>query len=287
MGMRTKNIKPKKSGGKRKTRKSNTKFRKTRSKKQKGSGATCSRLGQCNTDQNNIEDQNSKDDHLRYVIEEKNAAYVKISLDEGANPNIMITDEHVQQPEPVPAIIYAARHIEPSTTILELLVEHGASVEGVVLRPLIEASEWGNLPAVRFLLDKGANINATTGSGVTAIGYAILNEDIPMIKLMLEKRKGEIDLNYTLFGVEHVNMIDEAAIENDTDPEVIKILKKYEIEQKLPKLLERQKDRTKLAWALREKDVGNIGDRTMPYNLRHKIGENLGGGKRKSKKSRK
>ena len=72
MGMRTKNIKPKKSGGKRKTRKSNTKFRKTRSKKQKGSGATCSRLGQCNTDQNNIEDQNSKDDHLRYVIEEKN-----------------------------------------------------------------------------------------------------------------------------------------------------------------------------------------------------------------------
>ena len=65
------------------------------------------------------------------------------------------------------------------------------------------------------------------------------------------------------------------------------ILKKYEIEQKLPKLLERQKDRTKLAWALREKDVGNIGDRTMPYNLRHKIGENLGGGKRKSKKSRK
>ena len=102
-----------------------------------------------------------------------------------------------------------------------------------------------------------------------------------------EKRKGEIDLNYTLFGVEHVNMIDEAAIENDTDPEVIKILKQYEIEQKLPKLLERQKDRTKLAWALREKDVGNIGDRTMPYNLRHKIGENLGGGKRKSKKSRK
>jgi uncharacterized protein len=216
-------------GTRKNNKKSNTKFRKTRSKKQKGSGATCSRLGQCTTDQNNIEvDQNSKDDYLRLVIEEEDAAYVKMYLDEGANPNIMITYEHeyLQQPQTIPVIIYAARHIEPST-ILEHLVEHGASVEGDTgLTPLIEATEWGNLPAVRYLLKKGANINATTHTGVIAIDYAILNEDIPMIKLMLEERKGEIDLNYTLFNKERINVIDEA-IENDTNPEVIQILKDY------------------------------------------------------------
>ena len=33
-----------------------------------------------------------------------------------------------------------------------------------------------------------------------------------------------------------------------------------------------------------KKDVGNVGDGTMPYELRHEIGKYLGGGKRKIRK---
>ena len=36
-----------------------------------------------------------------------------------------------------------------------------------------------------------------------------------------------------------------------------------------------------------EKDVGNRGDGTMPYELRHEIGKYLGGGKRKTIKVKK
>ncbi len=79
-------------------------------------------------------------------------------------------------------------------------MDHGASVELNIngTTPLIEAAEWGNLSAVEFLLNKGANINDTTGSGVTAIGFDILNEDIPIISLMLKQRKGSIGLNYNI-----------------------------------------------------------------------------------------
>ena len=192
-----------------KSKKSNKRFRKTRSKKQKGSGANCSRPGQCTTHQNmEEEDPNTINEYLEGAVEEELPEYVEEYLVKGANPNVMITDEHeyLQEHELVPAIIYAARHIKPST-ILKHLVNHGASVELNIngTTPLIEAAEWGNLSAVKFLLNKGANINATTGSGVTAIGFAILNEDIPMIKLMLKERNGIIDFNL-LFLIQIMKM---------------------------------------------------------------------------------
>ena len=267
----------------RKSKKSNKRFRKTRSKKQKGSGANCSRPGQCTTDQNmEEEDPNTKDDYLRQMILDEDAVYVEMYLEEGANPNIMITDEHeyLQQPEQVPAIIYAARHIQPAT-ILKHLVNHGASIEqndNTGTTPLIEAAEWGNLPAVKYLLKKGANINATTHTGVTAIGYAILNEDIPMINLMLKKRKGIIDFNYTIFDTNNENVIDDAQ-ENAQNTEVAKILKKYAIEQKLPIHSERQNNRL---------EVGRVMDKKrMPGDLTHKIITEHFGGKRKTRKAKK
>ena len=264
-----------------KSKKSNKRFRKTRSKKQKGSGANCSRPGQCTTHQNmEEEDPNTIDEYLEGAVEEELPEYVKEYLVKGANPNVMITDEHeyLQEPELVPAIIYAARHIKPST-ILKHLVNHGASVELNIngTTPLIEAAEWGNLSAVKFLLNKGANINATTGSGVTAIGFAILNEDIPMIKLMLKERNGIIDFNYTIFDTNNENVIDDAD-ENAENPEIAKILKNYAIEQRLPIHSERQKKRLQ---------VGRVMDKKrMPGDLTHKIITEHFGGKRKSKKSK-
>ena len=267
------------------TRKNTKKYlRKTRrSKRQKGSGPACSKPRGCNADQNNIgeEDPNTKDDYLRQAILEEMPVKVKIYLEEGANPNITILGDHEYLPasELVPAIIYAARYII-SPAIIKLLVKNGVSIEQKynTATPLIEAAEWGNLSAVRFLLNEGANINATTGSGVTAIGYAVLNEDIPMIKLMLDKRKGEIKLNYTAFGEHPENVIDDAD-EYATNPEVAKILKNYMIEQHLPVHSERQKKRLQVGFVMDKKK--------MPTDLTHKIIREHFGGKSKRKTRRK
>jgi hypothetical protein len=275
--------------GTRKNKNSQTKinnFRKTRSKRQKGSGANCSRPGQYTTDQNmEEEDPNTINEYLEFAIEEEMPRQVKEYLDEGANPNITILDEHeyLQQPENIPAILYTARHIKPSTTILKYLVEKGASVEqddNTGTTPLIEAAEWGNLPAVRYLLSIGVDINATTGSGISAISYAVMNEDIPMIKLMLDKRKGEIDFNYTILGLDraHENVIDDAC-EESANTEVAKILRKYAIEQHLPIHSYRQKKRLGL---------GRVMDKKrMPADLTHKIMTEHFGGKRKTKRKTK
>ena len=269
----------KKTRSKRKINKKNRKMRKN------GGGTSFSilknpdsRLGQNNIEE---EDPNSIHEYLQVAIEEGDSPSVIEYLQKGANPNVMITDEHeyLQQPEEVPAIIYAARHIKPSTTIMKYLVKKGASVEqdeGTGSTPLIEAAEWGNLSAVKYLLSIGVDINATTGSGLSAISYAVLNEDIPMIKLMLDKRKGEIDFNYTILGLDraHENVIDDTE-----ESEVAKILKKYAIEQNLPKHLERQQNRLQ---------VGRVMDKKrMPGDLTHKIITEHFGGKRKTRKAKK
>ena len=260
-------------GGKRKTHKHHHKKkhgRKTRSKRQRGGGITCSRLGHCAADENNQEeDPNTIDEYLALAIVEETPDQVKQYLDEGANPNITILDEHPQISEQVPIIVYTARHIQPSTILRHLLERH-IIWDDMNTPLLIEAAEWGNLPTVEYLLDLGADINATTPTGVTAIGYAVMNGDIPMIRLMLDKRRGEIDFNYTAFGSEHENVIDETA-----DPEIAKILKNYAIEQRLPIHSERQKKRLQ---------VGRVMDKKrMPEDLTHKIITEHFGGKRKTR----
>jgi ankyrin repeat protein len=231
-----------------KNKRTNSIFRKTRSKKQRGSGTTCSRPGYCFTEQNNIEevDPNTIDEYLALAIQAEAPNQVKQYLNKGANPNITILDEHPQISEEVPIIIYAARHIQPSTILRHLLQKH-IILDDIDTPLLIEATEWGNLTAVEYLLDLGADINATTHTGATAIGFAVMNEDIPMIELMLDKRRGEIDFNYTFFGTEHENVIDETAV-----PEIKKILKKYAIEQRLPIHLKRQRDRVNLGNVMRK-----------------------------------
>jgi len=249
-----------------------------------GGGVGCSRPGACNGDYRaNIEegDPNTIEEYLGGAVEEELTEYVKEYLDRGANPNILILDEHLHlpedlrsEPELVPVSIYAARHIQPST-ILQYLVEKGAFLEpdlGTTL--LIEAAEYGNLPAARYLLSIGVDINATTGSGVTAIGYAVMNGDIPMIRLMLDERRGEIDFNYTIFGTDHENVIDETA-----DPEIARILKTYAIEQRLPIHSERQQNRLNVGYVMDKK--------RMPGDLTHKIITAHFGGKRKTKHRRK
>ena len=275
-----------------KTLKNNKKtFRKTRSKKQSGRGAGCSIPDNCieNQDIENQRDPNDINDYLELAIEEEMPTQVEEYLREGANPHISVIDDHeyIRGSQRVPAIIYAARHIN-SPTIMELLLQNGVSIEKKydTSTPLIEAAEWGNLSAVEFLLDNGANINATTGSGVNAIGYAVLNEDIPMVNLMLDKRRGEIKLNYTEFDLEERTVIQDIE-ENGRNPELAKILIKYVIEQQALKDIERRKPRVLLGKVM---DKGY--KRPMPSDITYKIlldhfsGKKQKGGKKKRKTSK-
>ena len=173
-------------------KKLNKKFNKTRSKKQKGSGIAPSKSRPIEPE--DPKDPNKVDDYLRLALEEGRTDNVKKYLKKGADPNMTIND--TIQNEDVPAIIYAARH-NKSSGIIENLLKAGAKVEQepyYISTPLIEAAQSGNLQAVRVLLDNNANINAKTRLGTPPISYAILNEDINMIKLILQKRKGKINV---------------------------------------------------------------------------------------------
>jgi len=302
----TKKSNLKKKGGKRRTQKSNKSKRKTHSKRQRGGGVGCSRPENCpNVEEE--EDTNTIDEYLALAIEEEKQHCVKKYLNKGANPNITILDEHEYLPEPesIPAIIYAARHIQPSTILkflVENLLEKGVNIETTYngSTPLIEAAEWGNVSAVGYLLDISANINATTGSGVPAIAYATGDEDIPMINLMLDKRKGEIDFNYTGFDTDDENVIDEAE-ENAENPEIAKILKKYVMEPRISAHSARQRDRVNLGRVLRGvRGTSNRGPGgKLPLDMiRYFERDNSAtkpwdstisylGGKRKTKKTRK
>ena len=200
-------------------KKLNKKFNKTRSKKQRGSGPGHSKPRPIEPKvQNDPNDPNSINDYLGVALKAGRPDFVGTYLNEGADPN-MTTINDPDKNEDVPAIIYAARH-NKSSGIIDKLLKKGANVEQpyYTSTPLIEAAEYGNLQAVRVLLDKEANINAKTSMGTPPIAYAILNEDINMIKLMLQKRKGKINVK----DIEH-----ELNEYPPSNPEIITILKQY------------------------------------------------------------
>lgn len=173
-------------------KKLNKKFNKTRSKKQKGSGIAPSKPRPIEPKDPN--DPNTINDYLRLALEEGSSESVGKYLNKDADPNMTINDP--DEDKDVPAIIYAARH-NKSSGIIEKLLKAGANVEQepyYISTPLIEAAQSGNFQAVRVLLDNNANINAKNRLGTPPISYAILNEDINMIKLILQKRKGKINV---------------------------------------------------------------------------------------------
>ena len=151
---------------------------------------------------------------------------------------------------------------------------------------------------VEKALNNGANVNAKNNDGDTPLILAIKLEDIDMVYLLLERPDINIELdlatNKELQLAEDLwdDMTPEEQEENSI-PYAIEdyIVTKKEkkriqniVAQTIPKHSERQKDRINLAMVMSKKDVGNVGDGTMPYELRHEIGKYLGGGKRKIRK---
>jgi len=153
---------------------------------------------------------------------------------------------------------------------------------------------------VENALNNGANVNARNKDGDTPLIRAIKLEDIDMVYLLLERPDINIELdlatNKELQLAEDLwdNMTPEDqeensipyAIENYIEKKLEKKRIQSIVAQTIPGHLKRQEDRKNLAMVMSEKDVGNRGDGTMPYELRHEIGKYLGGGKknRKAKK---
>ena len=156
---------------------------------------------------------------------------------------------------------------------------------------LFDAISKHDYDKVEDALNNGANVNALNNDGDTPLIRAINSGEYDVIELLLENGADVTNEEQSLA---------EDLEEDDQDQSGIPYLIEYHIEikkkkddfllkqnivaQTIPKVLERQEDRKNLAMVMSEKDVGNVGDGTMPYELRHEIGKYLGGGKRKIRK---
>src|SRR5205085_1732451 len=88
------------------------------------------------------------------------------------------------------------------TPVIERLISHGVDINAPISVPTIEpndrsvlsvACEHGQIETVRFLLDHGANVNAVTDGGVTAL-YIAGGFGEPEITSMLISRGARLNL---------------------------------------------------------------------------------------------
>ena len=261
-------------------RKSN-KFRKTK-KRQRGGGNIPS-----STKRN--QEEKKKDKYLLDTIETEDANEVRKALKAGADVNA-----HGEYG--VSALSHAC--LNENIEIVELLLtQDGIDVDMKDedgFTALMRASVDRFTEIVAKLLEKGADVNATDDYGDTALMKVIncdeeddrpwyqVEYDIIEIVEKLLKQDG-IDVN-----VKNKNGKTALDIAEETGctKKIQKLIIKHKTALIIPKGLKRQEDRKNLEKLMSEKDVGNRGDGKMPYELRHKIGEYLGGGKRKTRKTR-
>ena len=159
---------------------------------------------------------------------------------------------------------------------------------------LFDAISSYDYDEVENALNNGANVNARNKDDDTPLIRAINSGEYDVIELLLENGADVTNEEQSLAEDLEEDDQDQSGI-----PYLIEVyieikkkkddflLKQSIVAQTIPKVLERQEDRKNLAMVMSEKDVGNVGDGTMPYELRHEIGKYLGGGKRRTRKSNK
>jgi ankyrin repeat protein len=244
-----------------KTRRNNKRSRKhgrkTRSNRQRGSGASCSRPME-NIDM--TDEQLALNDALKTAIVGEEPDRVKQLLDEGAHATITINDDygtrHGMPVETIPAIMYVARHVKDPNTIImnhllnadsNLNVQGGCAVSRMGTTLLSEAAEWSNIDMMRELLKMGSDINDASHRP-PALSYAVLNQDINMVNFIIDERKGQVNLTYDYHGTRN-NIIEEALeqhenAQDETWPyqdeteiertqEIIETLKRYAVKQSI------------------------------------------------------
>ena len=56
--------------------------------------------------------------------------------------------------------------------------------------PLHEAARWGRLPAIRYLCDKGADLNAKSSKDLTPLQEAEANRKLEATEFLEQRKKG-------------------------------------------------------------------------------------------------
>ncbi|GFU39754.1 ankyrin repeat and KH domain-containing protein 1 [Nephila pilipes] len=70
--------------------------------------------------------------------------------------------------------------------VADFLIKAGADIELGASTPLMEAAQEGHIELVRYLISQGANVNATTATGDTALTYACENGHTDVADLLLQ-----------------------------------------------------------------------------------------------------
>ncbi len=72
------------------------------------------------------------------------------------------------------------------------------------MNSLMGASEYGHLPIVKYLINKGAGVNATAQNGKTALIFACQNGHMSVVKYLISQ---------TAVELQHVDVGGKSAIE--------------------------------------------------------------------------
>ena len=266
--------------GTRKNHKSKKRFRKTRSKRQRGGGK-------------------EENDAFIKAIQDGDTDEVRELMYEGAD--VRAVNKDYETP------LFLASELG-HTEIVDILLQFGADVNHASSRashPLIMASKNGHTEIVEILVKNGAK-NRMGNYGYMALQHAIENGHIETARKLIElgdnvNRHYHSDPQNTPLIEASENGYTETVamlLENGADVnaensdgdtalmlasknghnDIVKLLKQHIVAQTLPKHLERQQNRLQ---------VGRVMDKKrMPGDLTHKIITEYFGGKRKSKKSK-
>ena len=122
---------------------------------------------------------------------------VKLLLQEGADPNV---GDHDGLVTPLYMVAMENRGgFEKTNEIIKLLVDGGADMDTACtysnITPLMWVAGNGNIEGVRYLVEKGADINIKDEDGQTALGYAIKARDNTVIVEYLKKIDSEVNNN--------------------------------------------------------------------------------------------
>lgn len=108
----------------------------------------------------------------------ENETCVKWLLEHGADPN-------VRGKRGITPLATAALY--PSTAILELLLSHGAELDPQALYKAICPRGRGGMPIMRFLIDRGIDVNSPSKPWPSPLHYAVYVGDKERVQLLLDK----------------------------------------------------------------------------------------------------
>lgn len=137
----------------------------------------------------------SFDDILANVCLAGEISWARFCLDNGADPNFHTIDD--------PMYLLAATAELSTVEMADLLLQHGARMEGS--GAIVIAAEKGRINMVKFLLEKGADIDEI-GLMDFMIGRAADDGGSALHKAVTEKRQGVV--RYLLEKGANVNLMD-------------------------------------------------------------------------------